>query len=50
MAYSDLKPDNIVFHRFFNKEIYEFPEYSPSYTIKLIDLGSITFLKDNENF
>jgi serine/threonine protein kinase len=42
LAFSDLKPDNIVLVRYQNKADNEITLYQPCYKIKLIDLGSIT--------
>jgi serine/threonine protein kinase len=41
MAYSDLKPPNIIINSIFRRGI------GVNFAIKLIDLGSITILKDN---
>jgi serine/threonine protein kinase len=46
MAYGDLKPANIIIERFSDQEN-EITINHCCYKIKLIDLGSIVFLKDN---
>jgi serine/threonine protein kinase len=50
LAFTDLKPDNIVIVRYENKEESEVTIYKPCYKIKLIDLGSITALENIEEF
>jgi serine/threonine protein kinase len=50
LAFTDLKPDNIVIVRYENKEDSEITLYKPCYKIKLIDLGSITALENIEEF
>ena len=47
MVYSDLKPDNLVVVRYQNKEDSEITTYRSCYKIKFIDLGSFTYLEDN---
>jgi hypothetical protein len=46
MAYGNLKPSNIVLVRYENKDEVEFTFHRPCYKIKLINLSSITYLKD----
>jgi serine/threonine protein kinase len=50
LAFTDLKPDNIVIVRYENKEESEITLYKPCYKIKLIDLGSFTALENIEEF
>jgi hypothetical protein len=44
LAYSDLKPENLVLVRYLNKEESEITVYKPCYKLKFIDLGSFTIL------
>jgi serine/threonine protein kinase len=50
IAYSDLKPSNIVIFRYENKEEADVSIYKYCYKIKLIDLASFTYLKDIPEF
>jgi hypothetical protein len=46
IAFSDLKPQNIVLVKYVNKDDSENTLLKPCYRIKLIDLASFTYLKD----
>jgi hypothetical protein len=48
MVYSDLKPGNLVLVRYINKDLDEETLYKVCYKVKFIDLGSFTFIRDNE--
>ena len=50
IVYSDLKPSNIVLTRYENKKESEITLYKYCYKIKLIDLGSFTYLKDIDEY
>jgi serine/threonine protein kinase len=50
IVYSDLKPSNIVLIRYENIKESELTIYKYCYKIKLIDLGSFTYLKDIDKY
>jgi hypothetical protein len=47
MVYTDLKPANIVLVRYENKKDSEITLYKNCYIIKLIDLASLSFFREN---
>jgi serine/threonine protein kinase len=46
IAFSDLKPENIVIVRYTDIKESEITVINPCYKIKLIDIASLTYLKD----